>query len=88
QLCLGINTFVANNVKVYPNPANSELFVEISENADGQIIDALGRVIIDINLLNGVNIVNINNLTNGIYYLKIRFEDKKENTVKIIKYSD
>ncbi|HNQ69521.1 MAG TPA: T9SS type A sorting domain-containing protein, partial [Bacteroidales bacterium] len=88
QLCLGINTFVANNVKVYPNPANSELFVEISENAKGSLIDALGRIISEFELNQGINKLNIEKLNVGIYYLKIYFTDNKQGIIKIVKFSD
>ncbi|MDD3860648.1 MAG: T9SS type A sorting domain-containing protein, partial [Bacteroidales bacterium] len=88
QLCSGINTFVTDNVKVYPNPTNSELFVEISENADAQIIDALGRVVSDFNLFEGLNAVDISDFADGVYYLKINYYNQKQNIVKLIKFSD
>ncbi|HOZ30108.1 MAG TPA: T9SS type A sorting domain-containing protein, partial [Bacteroidales bacterium] len=88
QLCLGINSFTADNVKVYPNPANSEIFVEIIENADAQIIDALGRIVTDFRLYEGLNILNINDFADGVYYLKINYYNQKQNIVKLIKFSD
>ena len=69
---------------VYPNPAqdqvNINLNMEQSENVDVVIFNTLGQIVVSENYgsLNGVNTLNIklDNLTSGIYFVKIAVGDK------------
>ncbi len=80
----GINTDVAdyrlpeNAVKIYPNPVNSRLFVEISENTEGslltadiKIFDATGRLIQAHRNVNDALQIDVSAYARGIYLLKI-----------------
>jgi hypothetical protein len=77
--------------KIFPNPANAELFASVDAPDDGllefDIIDFMGRVIYSDkqNLRPGANIVGINleSFRKGIYYLKFKFA----NEVKVEKFS-
>jgi hypothetical protein len=70
----GINEIKKNKdfVAIYPNPSNDKLNVELKSNSyqikNSQIMDMLGRII---NSNGSIKKLNISNLPNGIYQLKI-----------------
>ena len=67
--------------KVYPNPAESEIFFEQPfTNADFSIIDVTGTQVLKGQLNALENGINIQTLPNGYYILKIKDEGK--NTFK------
>ncbi len=70
---LGINTIENSNIKIYPNPANSILNIQIenAENSSYQMVNILGEVVLSGKLDNALNTINTNNLSNAIYILKI-----------------
>jgi hypothetical protein len=62
----------AEPVLVYPNPANDHLNVKVSEDSDVQIFDMSSKLLIQTTVKVGVNdIRGIQNLSNGIYMMKI-----------------
>lgn len=71
------------NLKIYPNPTYSEIIIDTDENITNfEIYDLTGKQII-----NGIierNLINVNNLKNGIYILKLRNNEKYVN-LKFIK---
>ena len=76
------------NFKIYPNPVNETLYfsvneVEIDETATIEISDVNGRIITSKKmLLNDINSINVSNLSNGCYLLKIIFDSKNQKTEK------
>ena len=85
QNTLSVNTFDYSNVKVYPNPTKNILNIESNsfEVSSVEIHDVLGKRVFQQNGLNN-NQIDISNLTNGIYIMKIN-ADGKTLTRKIIK---
>jgi chitodextrinase len=73
-------------VDVYPNPTINILNVNISQNASVEIFDILGKLVLDIPSVNAneTKILNIQDLANGVYTLKVTNE-KASVTVKVIK---
>jgi hypothetical protein len=80
----GLNTDVAdyhlpdNAVKIYPNPVNTQLSVEIAENTEGSplaatvtIFDATGRLILMQKNVNDILKVDVSAYASGIYILKV-----------------
>jgi hypothetical protein len=80
----GLNTDVAdyhlpdNAVKIYPNPVNTQLSVEIAENTEGSpstanvtIFDATGRLILMQRNVNDILSVDVSAYARGIYMLKV-----------------
>jgi Secretion system C-terminal sorting domain len=80
----GLNTDVAdyhlpdNAVKIYPNPVNTQLLVEIDQNTEGSsstanvtIFDATGRLIQAQKNVNDVLRVDVSAYARGIYILKV-----------------
>jgi hypothetical protein len=76
----------ALDLRVYPNPSNGEFTVELKNglNKTIEVLDLTGRVIfVSTSLKDKVN-VNINNLSNGIYYVKVQSNNAVE-MIKIVK---
>ena len=70
----GLNTeeFDTSSLKLYPNPVIS--FLNVDNNLTNQpykIVDTLGKVILKGNLNEGNNSINVEQLSKGIYYIKV-----------------
>ena len=65
------------NFNVYPNPASSTVFVEISsnENAQVSIIDLTGRCVKEIEISGAVSTINIEDVESGIYFISVKQND-------------
>jgi surface protein len=71
---LDTETFDTVALKLYPNPVLKVLNVKFDSNLINEpytIIDGLGRVILKGNLNDVDNTINVEQLSNGIYYLKV-----------------
>jgi hypothetical protein len=83
---LSSDNFLTSDFKVYPNPANSVVSI-VSINAkitSVEIYDLLGKKVHEeYNLSNNTNIVNVSDLSNGIYLLTIK-SDNKSFTKKLV----
>ena len=66
---------------VYPNPADNILNIEIKERSGIKIINILGETIGVHQLYTGNNVVDISNLTQGIYFI----HHEKGGSVKFVK---
>lgn len=77
-----------NIILIYPNPSSTTLNIKLSElNKDKvsfQLLNSLGELLIDSVLINTYSKVNIQNLSSGIYFVKIIQKDKQQ-IFKIIK---
>jgi hypothetical protein len=77
-----------NLVRVYPNPIQENVTIEISENLLGAnitICDLSGRIVVDAVLSDLSQTLNTNNLPKGIYELKITTKDGEFITRKMVK---
>lgn len=84
---LNTNSFeVGSSIKMYPNPANSILFIEVAQlsNAKLQVLDITGKVLMNKDLNNNSNTVDINHLTAGLYLFRVT-SNEGTSTNKIIK---
>ena len=71
---LDTETFETNSFKLYPNPAVSVLNIKTDNNFINQpysIIDGLGRVVLNGKLNEVESTINVEQLSKGIYYLKV-----------------
>lgn len=70
---LGYNNIQTDKIKIYPNPANSVLNIELenSQNSSYQLVNILGEVITNGNLNETSNTINTSTLANGVYILKL-----------------
>jgi hypothetical protein len=69
---------------IYPNPSNQIVNIEVENISGLQIIDVLGKIVFEGKLQKLNNTINISNLSNGVYYFKIKQGDANS-TRKIIK---
>ncbi|MBL7933976.1 MAG: T9SS type A sorting domain-containing protein [Bacteroidia bacterium] len=87
NVCEGLkeNTLMAG-LSVYPNPTNSEVNVELNNASvkSIQVLDLTGRVISTVNSDSQVTKVNMSNLANGVYYVRIS-TDNATSVVKVVK---
>lgn len=71
-ICGGINMLSVNNgVMIYPNPNNGAFTIQVNkivENSEIEITNALGQVVYRKNVMQGMNNVNVTNLSKGVYH--------------------
>jgi hypothetical protein len=86
--CVGLNgiTTTMAGVKVYPNPSSGMFTVEVPSTGSRliEVTDLTGRVILSNKSSDQFVNVNINSLSNGIYYVKIQTEQGSE-VIKVVK---
>lgn len=73
---LGINDLSADVVKIYPNPANTLVNIEIPFNynsAKVALLDMNGRTVLNVN--SQINTIDVSALTEGIYLLSLQLDD-------------
>ena len=71
---LNTDEFETNSIKLYPNPVVSVLNIKTDYNLLNQpykIIDGLGRVVINGKIIEVDTTINVEQLSKGIYYLKV-----------------
>ena len=56
--------------EIYPNPSNGKFIIKSSESMIIEILDLLGHTISKIQLYEGINNINICNVSNGMYFIK------------------
>jgi hypothetical protein len=63
-----------SKVSLYPNPATTNLTIElpvVQVNEKAQIYNTLGRLVKEINVSSNIQQVNIEYLTNGVYFVRL-----------------
>lgn len=79
---VGINNEDNNLTRIYPNPTKDYLVIDTKNKIlDADLVDAIGK---SIYLNNQNGIYSLDNLKDGIYTLRITFEDGTSATEKII----
>lgn len=78
----GVSEFSEEEFSVYPNPASSIVNITVSPGVligtkQYHLFNAYGQTIGNFEIVNGVNQIDVSNLTNGIYFLKIGNTAKK-----------
>ena len=66
---------------IYPNPANDVLNVKANDVKNIEILNMLGQTVITTN----VNTINVANLTNGVYFVRVNFNNGEVSTQKFVK---
>ena len=80
------NIVAANNISVYPNPANDLISVNVNQNLIGSfytLSDYLGKVILTDKLTSLNLTLNIKDLAKGMYFIKVNGNNQQ--SVKLIK---
>ncbi len=81
-----VNNLKPINVSVYPNPASNLVNVGIAnanEKTSLELIDVLGKVVLIKNNLSENNEINLNTITKGIYFVRVK-KDKEISITKLI----
>lgn len=78
---LATNSFqkitIDNELRVYPNPASDFLIIESRGNMEFvEVYNSNGKLLSRINPQANSSIININNLNSGIYFIKVRADNK------------
>jgi hypothetical protein len=71
-----VNEQVFNEVKLYPNPAKNTLFVQQAEGLNIQIFTIGGSLVYSQNNLNKNNTIRLDNLSQGVYIVKLIKDDQ------------
>ncbi|WP_182492911.1 T9SS type A sorting domain-containing protein, partial [Flavobacterium gossypii] len=67
---LDVDTFEQNRLKIYPNPATHQLFIQLNEATEIVIVDMTGKTIQQESLKAGNNAVDVSSLASGMYFIK------------------
>lgn len=84
---LGLESFLNNEVKVYPNPVKSNLNIEVNvENQDIviKLYDLSGKLILTSNSTKVLTTIDVSEFPQGIYFLNVS-SSEKSGTFKIVK---
>lgn len=73
---------VANEICIFPNPANQNITITNVENANIEIINTLGRVVYANENVSGEISIDVRNFTNGTYFVKINDVVSKINILR------
>lgn len=74
-----------NNIEIYPNPTQNILNIDSKESIEIVMMNILGEIILIQNNIIGIQKINLDNFTSGIYILKVTNEFGKSKNFKIIK---
>jgi hypothetical protein len=74
---VGIEEKPESVLTIYPSPATTELTVECAETNNYQLINTMGQVVSTGNLVVGKNIIDISNLSAGVYLIKTSSGQKR-----------
>ncbi len=79
------NSFLSENISVYPNPTTGSLNIEAENATKVQVVSMLGQLVKEEELKIENKKIDIGTLQNGVYFLKVFDKDKLIGTTKIIK---
>jgi len=80
-----VQSIVFSNTKtrIYPNPANGVLHVQVSASGTYRLINTGGAIVLQGSLQSGDNLLNVTDLASGIYFMQIVSGNNVKNTYKI-----
>ena len=85
---LGVQAEIADFFKIYPNPTNKEITLEIndvlSKNYEAIFTDVTGKVQQKETIKNRIQTISVEKMPKGIYFLRVENEERS-NVVKFIK---
>ena len=80
----GVEENEMSNINVYPNPATNVINVSAQGFEQYQLVNMLGQTVISNNLVNGNAQINVSELSNGVYFVRL-INGSEVETVKVIK---
>ncbi|MGK0379204.1 S8 family serine peptidase [Patiriisocius sp. Uisw_017] len=82
---LSVTNNLIENLVMYPNPANSKLYINASETIESiRVYTVQGKTVKDIHVASKNNVVDIQNLGTGIYFVKVVSKNKTE-VIRLLK---
>ena len=85
SIVLGVESYtVKKTIDIYPNPADNHITVEGNDIKAVEIFDMMGRVLVSHNAEKS-SMIDISNLTNGMYLIRITDANNNISMQKIIK---
>ncbi len=86
---LAINDITKDEISIYPNPVENILTIKNSKFKinDAKVYSAVGNLVLSTQFQNKKNIIDVSNLSNGIYFVKLE-TDTGYLTKKVIKISN
>ncbi len=79
---LAIDEEIANSIDVYPNPTNSTITIANAEGQSVVVLNTLGQIVAEIENASENQTIDLSNLANGTYFVKVNAEVVKLNVVK------
>ena len=61
----------AVSFNLYPNPASNSINIVADRDAEAQVVDMAGRQVMSVNVVEGVNTINVADLTSGVYFVRM-----------------
>lgn len=80
----GVEENEASFVRVFPNPATNMINVEAQGYEQYQLVNMLGQTVSSNSLNNGTAQINVSNLSNGVYFVRLINGNNVE-TIKVVK---
>ncbi|MCW5905836.1 MAG: T9SS type A sorting domain-containing protein, partial [Chitinophagaceae bacterium] len=83
--------YVNNMIKMYPNPANKQVTLQLPQTADNNIVysikvtDLAGKIVMQQKANGGTHQLTIDRLTTGTYFVEIIDNKGNRTTEKLIK---
>ncbi|MFA5417853.1 MAG: choice-of-anchor J domain-containing protein [Bacteroidales bacterium] len=71
----GIDNGIISQLTVYPNPASDQVTLIADEDAQALIINLMGQTVKSIPVVKGANQIALSDLTNGMYIVKIAYQN-------------
>lgn len=63
-----------SNINIYPNPTSDVIYISNAENTIINIYDIIGNLVYSSNNTKNLNVINLSNLPNGNYIVKVQSE--------------
>ena len=83
---LGLNSFIDENLKIFPNPSNGVFTIKTTlTNSSYKVHNLIGQTIKSGFINNGVNSIDIRNSIDGVYFITIESKNGEKIGYKLIK---
>lgn len=66
--------YATPGITILPNPANSIIYVGGIENAQAEIFNAEGKMLMKFTIINDPACINITNIPSGVYFMRISYD--------------
>ncbi len=83
---VGIAEFDGNSIMIYPNPASNQIVIESESSQNARIIieSIDGKIVLEKEFKNTIEIIDINMLGNGTYFISLLENDREIKRSKLI----